>query len=82
MDSTEEQVIECFLAVFPSLTRDQIRNASPTTVEQWDSIAGITLLTVLEEQFGISVAAADLPGLVSFASILDYIRGRQLSPAR
>lgn len=77
MDRTEQKLVECFRAVFPSLTEDHIRDASPDTVEEWDSIAGVTLVTVLEEEFGLSIDPADLPELGSFVSILGYVRGRR-----
>ena len=80
MDKIEERLTQCFQVVFPSLTPEQIRQASLTTVEAWDSIAGINLLVVLEEEFGFSVNPDDLSELVSFASILDYVRGKQPSP--
>jgi acyl carrier protein len=77
MDKTEQQVIQCFAAVFPSLTEQQIQQANLDTVEEWDSIAGINLIAVIEEEFGISIDAADLPQLVSFNTIVNHVRGRQ-----
>jgi acyl carrier protein len=77
MDNTEARLIDAFRAVFPALSDNEIREATLTSLESWDSIASITLLAVLEEEFGISVSPADLPQLVSFTSILVYLRGAQ-----
>lgn len=74
MADLQERLIECFAAVFPTLARDEIPRASFTSVATWDSLAGITLVGVLEEEFSISVAPEDLEQLISFELILDYLR--------
>jgi acyl carrier protein len=79
MHNVEERLIQSFLIVFPSLDREQVPGASITAVPEWDSIASINLLAVLEEEFAISVNPDDLPKLVSFASILEYVEAKQVS---
>jgi len=70
------RLVECFAAVFPGLDEAEIPRASFTSVAKWDSLATITLIGVLEEEFGVSVPPDDLELLVSFELILDYLRSK------
>jgi acyl carrier protein len=74
MDDKEMRLVECFLAVFPELTTDEITNACSTSVQSWDSAALVTLLAVIEEAFGISIEIDDPARFDSFKEILDYLR--------
>ena len=76
MADLQERLIECFAAVFPTLDREEIPRASYTSVAKWDSLAGITLVGVIEEEFDISVGPEDLELLISFELILDYLRSQ------
>jgi len=42
-------------------------------VEAWDSVVTITLLTVIEEEFGIQFEPEALERLISYESMLDYL---------
>jgi acyl carrier protein len=64
----------CFAAVFPDLGPAEIPRASLTSVATWDSLASITLLSVLEEEFGVQIDPGEFAELVSFELILDYLR--------
>jgi acyl carrier protein len=64
----------CFAAVFPDLPDGEIEQASVDTVAEWDSLASVTLLALLEEEFGIQVSELDLPDLRSFTAVRDYLR--------
>ena len=44
------------------------------SLASWDSLAGITLLSLIEEEFGLGISPDDAAGLVSFGLILDYLR--------
>jgi len=77
MDDVEKRVAVCFRAVFPELKPDEILQASPASVDQWDSLASVTLLSVLEEEFQIRLAIEDLQHLVSFESAVRYVRGEK-----
>jgi len=84
MDEQEKRLASCFLTVFPALSPDEITNASPTTVRAWDSVAVVTLLAVVEEEFGISIEAEDPAQFDSFQRFLNYLRevGRRSQTAR
>jgi acyl carrier protein len=74
VDLIEQRLMGCFEAVFPRLSREEIVNATPESVAQWDSIATVTLSSVIEEEFGLPV---DLDGGLSFPDILSALRQRR-----
>jgi acyl carrier protein len=67
------RLVACFAAVFPDLPADAIPHATPVSVAAWDSIANVTLLAVVEEEFGITVDPDDLERLTSFDALLEYV---------
>ena len=62
-----------FSAVFPELPPQGILAASTETVDTWDSLAAITLLAVLEQEFSVHIDPVDLPELNSFDAIHAHI---------
>jgi len=55
------------------LSKEEIASANIETVEAWDSVVTITLLTVIEEEFGIQFEPEALERLISYESMLDYL---------
>jgi acyl carrier protein len=76
MDDLETRLIDCYQAVLPSLSVDEIRAARLDTTPGWDSLKTITLLAVLEEEFGVTVGPDEIPEMTSFGAILALLRGR------
>jgi acyl carrier protein len=74
MDELQQRLTNCFSAVFPELSGEQLIHASSANVPSWDSVAVITLLTVIEEEFGISIDEEDPAKFDSFQRILDYLQ--------
>jgi acyl carrier protein len=72
-----ERLTRCLATYFTTLSAEEISQASMETVADWDSMAAVTLIAVVSEEFGIEVAADDYPKFVSFPSILDYLKKRQ-----
>jgi acyl carrier protein len=64
----------CFQAVFPTLPTEAILMATVDNVKEWDSLAHITLITVIDEEFGISTDLSRAAVLDSFAKLLDHVR--------
>ena len=73
MNDNRERLTRCFSAVFPELNERRIASASPKTVAAWDSIATVTLVSLIDEEFGIEVEPEAFDRLVSFNSILSYV---------
>ena len=76
MSDIREKLKNCFRTVFPGLPEGSIPNASAATVTAWDSLAGITLLLVVEEEFQTAVDLEKLAELDSFESLAEYLSAR------
>jgi acyl carrier protein len=74
MDEMGTRLARCFSSVFPELTAEQIRSASMDSVPAWDSLAAVTLVAALQEEFGLQIKLMDLPELVSFVAVQNYVR--------
>lgn len=74
MDETQARLVKCFAIVFPDLSPTEIPNASATSVAGWDSVAMVTLLAVIEEEFEVQVDPADFEAIVSFDSAQNHLR--------
>jgi acyl carrier protein len=74
MDKNEVRLTECFLAVFPDLNSDEVTQANSASVQTWDSVATVTLLSVVEEEFGISIDIQDPARFDSFKAILSFLQ--------
>src|SRR2546430_302233 len=80
MSDARERLVKCFSAVFPTLDTEAIQLANPTTVAKWDSLASITLISVIEEEFQVQIDPEHIEHLVSFEKVFDYITSRIGSP--
>jgi acyl carrier protein len=69
-----ERMVGCFEKVFPNLRRSDISAATHGNVSAWDSIAQITLLSLIGEEFGIDIDFEEFEGATSFVAILDLVR--------
>ena len=69
MDDVQDRLSRCFAAVFPSLPESQIVTASVDTVKEWDSVAAATLITTIEEEFGVEFDVDTLENLTSYHAI-------------
>jgi acyl carrier protein len=73
MNDAEARLSRCFLAAIPGLKRSEIPAASLQSVEKWDSVASVTLVALIEEEFGIQIDLEALDRLDSYGAILDYV---------
>lgn len=73
MADVETRLVGCFQTVFPKLSEADIRVASQEKIEQWDSVAAITLVNVIEEEFSTQIDYDRLPELDTFGKVLKYL---------
>jgi acyl carrier protein len=66
--------------VFPDVPESGIPLLSQATAANWDSVAAITLLNVLEDEFGIEMDLDRIAELNSFDNIYSYLQ-QQLQAA-
>ena len=77
MDNTETRLVRCFQTVFPDLQAGLVPEATVDSVPGWDSVATVTLINVVEEEFGLEIGLEDVERMVSFPEFLEYLRSRQ-----
>jgi len=78
-DAHSERLVACFEKVFPNLGRSGICSATHENVAAWDSIAHVTLLGLIGEEFGVDIDFEEFEGATSFAAILELVRGRDVN---
>ena len=73
MDNVSTRLIKCFEMVFPDMAQSEITIATQDTVGAWDSVAAITLLNVIEDEFQITMDLDMAAELDSFQKIQNYL---------
>jgi acyl carrier protein len=74
MDDMEKRLAACFSAVLPELTAEEITQASAASLASWDSVATVTLIAVIEDEFDVGIEIDDPAQFDSFQGILNYLR--------
>jgi acyl carrier protein len=77
MDDINRRLVKCFSLVFPDLPEQDIPAASTESLIAWDSVAAITLINVVEDEFGIQADLDLLPQLNSFELLREYVAAAQ-----
>ena len=76
MSEIETRVAGCFSNVFPNVPQSELARASTSSLAAWDSVAQVTLLSSIAEEFGLDFELEDYEGLVSYALIVDYLKSK------
>jgi acyl carrier protein len=74
--SIEQRLAKCFAAAFPDLPSAAIYTATADNVPNWNSLAHMMLIYLIDEEFQIAVELDRVGDLMSFADLLDYVRKR------
>ena len=78
MPEKPDRLVRCFMSVFPTLTPDQARAATINSLRAWDSLATVTLVAVLEQEFSLEIDLIDFQELDSFESVQCYLLARKV----
>lgn len=73
-DSQFDQLERCFRQVFPNLDPARIPSATSANLKEWDSIAQVTLLSLIGETFGLELDFEEFENALSFTDILELVR--------
>ncbi len=73
----QQGVIHCFQNVFPGLPAEEISKASLASLALWDSLAHVTLLMAIEEEFSLVLSPGDFEELTSYDLIVDCVETRR-----
>ena len=76
MDEIRQRLTKCFQVVFLDLPQEAIPGASTDTLAAWDSVSAITLMNVVEDEFGVKLDLDDLAGLDSFEKFYSHLQQR------
>ena len=79
MSEQEDRLLRCFASVFPTLSEGEIRTSNIVPLFNLDSLAGVTLVTLIDQEFGVDVELQDLLDLGSFETISQFLRKRSRS---
>ena len=79
MSNEEERLKECFRSVFPNLSDDEILRASSASIATWDSLATVTLVSLIEEEFGVTIAPDEYEYLVSFDLARECLKSKTVN---
>jgi len=77
MDSPTARLVKCFTTVFPDLNEEQTLQASAAGLTQWDSLATLNLMALIEEEFGVSIDLDDMedPSFKNFLAMIESSTG-------
>jgi acyl carrier protein len=76
MSNIESRVSACFMSIFPELAEADVARASQASLAQWDSVAHVTLLSAIAEEFQIELDEESFDSLSSYLLIVDFVEGR------
>ena len=79
MPDHDDRLVRCFASVFPNLSEQEIRSSNVEPLFDIDSLAGVTFVTLIDQEFGVNVELSDLLELKSFDAISQYLQERNLS---
>ena len=75
----DARVLDCFRSVFPERSDDELRVLDQATVDDWDSLASLSLLTVIEEEFEITFDDDAIAEMTTFPAVCDAVAARTAS---
>ena len=73
MNDVGERLARCFLSALPKLTMDNVRDTNVTALSDVDSWASVTLIAVIDEEFGINLSLDQLWELGTFQAIEQFV---------
>jgi acyl carrier protein len=69
----DNRLFRCISSVFPNLMDEDVRQLDVTDLMDMDSLAAVTLVAVIDEEFGVMLDAETLAKLSSFHAIRQYL---------
>jgi acyl carrier protein len=65
--------------VFPDIAPEEVVGAATTSLKNWDSVASVTLFSLIEEEFGIVLSLDALDEFNTFQHILSHLERKSAS---
>lgn len=73
MSNDNDRLMHCFTTVFPGATRDEIAGSKFEELPGWDSLRGVTLLAVLDDEFGVEIDMDELMEFETFGALEGHL---------
>jgi acyl carrier protein len=73
MHDVRQRLAKCFSAVFPEFSPEEIGKSTASHAANWDSLSAVTLLAVVEEEFGIDLEVHEMESLASFEGMMQRV---------
>ena len=70
MEERVKAIMADILSIEESAIHDQ---SSMDTIERWDSLAQIDVITALEEEFGVTFEVEEFQTMTNFSDIIDIL---------
>ena len=68
-----DRLTRCFQEVFTNLTAQQARSASVAEIDEWDSLASLSLVAVVEDEFDVALPDEVVADLTDYSLILEAL---------
>jgi acyl carrier protein len=69
----DDRLFRCISSIFPNVRIGNVDELDVAGLMDMDSLAAVTLVSVLEEEFGVTVDAETLAKLGTFQAIRQYV---------
>ena len=73
MSEVDDRLLRCFASVYPTISETEIQACDVALLFETDSLAGVTLVSVIDQEFGVDMDISDLLSLKSFAVISEFL---------
>ena len=77
MELIDERLRAIFVSVFELPDSADVQRCDRTNTATWDSMAHVTLIFAIEEEFGLNLDPADSMQITSFDSACRYVAALQ-----
>ena len=74
MNDLSRRLEKCFAAASLEIVPEETSQASAKSVAQWDSMALVVFISLVEEEFNIQIPPEDLDRFVSYEKIVAYMQ--------
>ena len=74
MSDLNSKLLRCISSIFPTLSEEQIRTSDLSEVIASDSLTAVTLLSLIDEEFGVNLDLEELLNLGNFDAIEARLR--------
>lgn len=82
MTELDNRLIRCISSIFPYLTDEDVRELDVTYLMGTDSLAAVTLVALIDDEFDVILDAETLVKLGSFHAIRQYLSEKTSSVCR